>query len=173
MSAYSAAQIAMVMVLEPRGRMEHLKPNCRAKMIEYDLKEGTPDEVSYPESNLNSFIYLFKCCQPTLRPRFPDSLEKDVENLSKLRDKWTHFGIYDYYVPVSEARRAVKAAMTLLEYLDLPPTDLLFNDPREQALYDSSREAIAKLVAVEAFDHVPKQPRREKAYEAMLSRFPG
>lgn len=170
-SAYSAAQVAMVIVLEPHGDMKHLQRDFRVKMREYDLKEGTPEEVPYPESELNSFEWLVKCCIPKLQSEPPANLSRDLDWLRSLRDKWTHFGLYDYIVPVSEARRAVLAATSLIASLPLPSSEYLFDDDTDRALYDSSLEAIVRLASAKGFDETTVRTSQEDTEEAMLAKF--
>ncbi|MFL6289257.1 MAG: hypothetical protein ACJ73L_12770, partial [Actinomycetes bacterium] len=66
-AAYSAAQTAMVMVLEAQGDWKHLKPKDREQLLNFldkmDSEEALPP---HPRTSLNAFQYLVCNCAPLL-----------------------------------------------------------------------------------------------------------
>src|SRR3954468_5020545 len=66
-AAYSAAQTAMVMVLEAQGNWKHLKPKDREQLLNsLDKMESEAAPPSHPRTSLNAFQYLVCNCAPLL-----------------------------------------------------------------------------------------------------------
>jgi len=120
-AAYSAAQTAMVMVLDAQGEWKHLKPNHREKLLEFLDKIDTEAAVPHPQTELNSFQYLVCNCAPLLPGGgVTHEMERGLNDLIYYRDHWAHFGVTSLGISVASAKRAVQAALDLIAELPLP-----------------------------------------------------
>jgi hypothetical protein len=146
----------MVMALEIDGQMRHLHRDSRIKRLEWLHKSGTPDEVPYPEADLNQFEYLVKAvCSLLPAEGVPPELQDGLESLRRFRDSWTHFGDYSWSLPVSEARRVVSAGVKLTALL-LPPAQAegLFDNLTDRARYEVAVTALEKLLVAAELDEL-------------------
>jgi hypothetical protein len=146
-AAYSAAQIAMVIVLDAQGQYKHLKPDARRKLLRFFNDFDSAEPAPYPERELNSFAYLVKNVAPSLPGGgVTHELEDGLNDLISLRDAWTHFGESSESVHIAVAVRAVSAAVSLIDMLPLPPLNNVYSDQLREARHAAVLTAIRALL---------------------------
>jgi hypothetical protein len=157
-TAHSAAQIAMVIVLDAQGGYKHLHRESRAKFIAWLNTEG--ERAPRPELSLNTFDYLVKSVWPLLAPETAKpELRHDLESLWLLRDGWTHFGLSGDSVAIGHARHAVQAGIKLVSVLPLPPLNNLYRSMAEETRHVVAVSALLRLLAVAELEAVRRRAR--------------
>ena len=152
-AAHSAAQSAMVLVLEKAGQYEHLTKDSRKALISYFEESRENPKAKYPHLRLDNFINLYDACTKHL----PDGTAtperyRDVGRLNTLRNDWTHFKVGGWSLEVGLARIATLAGIKLVAELPLPTPEYQYNKI-DAACYEIAVSSLLRISIYRRIGH--------------------
>jgi hypothetical protein len=166
-SAHSAAQIAMVIVLDRAGQFEHLNKNSRGKLLAFLEDIRTNPCAASPDIRFADFMKMYDACTKLLPEGIATPEHRDrLSRLNSLRNDWVHFGDHHSSVTVRLARLATLAGIKLLTELPLPSLDWLHENATDQTRHEVALSSLLRLLAVEEMDGTPSEENDEDRYTA-------
>lgn len=177
-AAHSAAQIAMVMVLQNAQQDEHLTMKSRKAIRAYDELSRNDPSAQWPDTKLAAFMDLFDGCEKRL-PEDTSGADRrrDVRRLNSLRNHWTHFGDDGSSVSINLARVSVRAGVQLVVALCPTSSSWLYRNQTDQARHDVAISSLLRLLDAAEADEAPpsydeeQEEARYAAVEAQLAAY--
>ncbi len=167
-AAHSAAQSAMVFVLDKAGQYEHFEPKSRRELIAYLNESSENPKKKYPKYlHLATFIDLYRACKKHLpKDVATPELYRDLERLNDLRNHWTHFKVNGWSLEVSLVRIATLAGIRLVDQLPLYTSEYQYSKI-DAARYDIAISSLVRLLSIADIDTIQPENIDAQAVEIL------